>query len=605
MIRMKKLTPMSAVSRIFLLLALVGALMGPPRLHGQEPSTDSPMVKLLKSGRLPADRQGTVIEMIGRRGTVADLDYIESRALDPSAPVQTRARALDAMAEAATTRGVVPSKDRDRLAELLTAPATPESTILLDPAIRLAGAWRLRSASDRLRAIASTPQLGEVTRDAAIEALAQIGGTEGRKAINALSGRRSPIPIRIAAIAALTRLDPEAAASAAVSLLPEAVEAHAEVIPMIEAFVTRRGGGALLAKAIERRPPTTDAARLALRAAYSLSQTDPTLIEALGKVAGIATEVRAPSPAELAALVSEVAAKGNPARGEAVFRRKDLNCFTCHAIAHAGGEIGPDLSAVGQTSPVDYLIHSVLLPDQAIKEQYHTMVVLTSDGQVYQGVLVDKDDRRVILRESTGALRTIPVDAIEDQKPGGSLMPKGLVNLMTHGEFVDLIRFLSELGKPGPYAIRTVPTIQRWQVLTSAPADLAGEVPRSEVLREQVLRAGPDRWATVYARVSGALPLNEATALSGGSKVLYLRGEIDVTVAGEVQVRPQFPDGIRFWVDDVDAPLGTAEFTTIVPVGRHPIVVRVDTSSRKEDFLRIEIVKPEGSKAEFTVVGGR
>lgn len=605
MIRTKMPALPLAVARMLLLASAIGAMIGPPCARGQEPAADSPMVKLLKSGRLPADRQGTVIEMIGRRGTAADLDYIEGRALDPSTPVQIRARALDAMAEAATTRGVVPSKDRDRLTDLLTAPATPAATTLLDPAIRLAGAWRLLSACDRLRTIAKTPRLGVTTRDAAIEALASIGGPEGRKSIDALAGRESPIPIRIAAIGALTRLDPEAAANAAVSLLPEAVAAHAELAPMIEAFVTRRGAGVILAKAIERRPPPTDAARLALRAAYSLGQTDPSLIEALGKAAGIATEVRTPSPAELAALVSEVAAKGDPARGEAVFRRKDLNCLTCHAISHAGGEIGPDLSAVGQTSPVDYLINSVLLPDQAIKEQYHTLVLLTSDGQVYQGILVDKDDRRVILKESTGALRTIPVDTIEDQKPGGSLMPKGLVNLMTHGEFVDLIRFLSELGKPGPYAIRTVPTIHRWQVLTSVPAELAAEEPRSDAHRDLVLHAAPDRWATIYARVSGSLPLNEAAALAGGSKVLYLRGEIDVTVAGEVQVLPQFPDGIRFWVDDVAAPLGTAEFATSVAVGRHPIFVRVDTSTRKEDFLRIEIVKPAGSMAEFTVIGGR
>ena len=36
-------------------------------------------------------------------------------------------------------------------------------------------------------------------------------------------------------------------------------------------------------------------------------------------------------------------------------------------------------------------------------------------------------------------------------------MPKGLVNFMTRAEFVDLVRFLSELGKPGPYAIRSTP----------------------------------------------------------------------------------------------------------------------------------------------------
>ena len=38
---------------------------------------------------------------------------------------------------------------------------------------------------------------------------------------------------------------------------------------------------------------------------------------------------------------------------------------------------------------------------------------------------------------------------------------------------LDLARFVSELGKPGPYAIRSTPTIQRWQVLENPPTDLA------------------------------------------------------------------------------------------------------------------------------------
>ena len=40
-------------------------------------------------------------------------------------------------------------------------------------------------------------------------------------------------------------------------------------------------------------------------------------------------------------------------------------------------------------------------------------------------------------------------------------MPKGLTNTATRGELLDLVRFLSELGKPGPYALRPSPTIQR------------------------------------------------------------------------------------------------------------------------------------------------
>src|SRR5262249_22984023 len=150
---------------------------------------------------------------------------------------------------------------------------------------------------------------------------------------------------------------------------------------------------------------------------------------ALGHAAGIATEVKPPTPAELNALVAEVAAKGDPSRGESVFRRTDLNCMTCHALSKAGGDVGPDLSAVGQNSPAGYIINSILLPDQSIKEQYHTLVVLTSDGQVYQGIVTDKDNQRIILKESTGVARVVPVASIEDQKAGGSLMPKGLVNL--------------------------------------------------------------------------------------------------------------------------------------------------------------------------------
>ena len=118
-------------------------------------------------------------------------------------------------------------------------------------------------------------------------------------------------------------------------------------------------------------------------------------------------------------------------------------------------------------------------------------------------------------------------------------MPKGLVNLMTHAEFVDLVRFLSELGRPGPYAIRTTPTIQRWRVLKAVSPALAAGVPADQALRDQVLGAAPDRWAPVYARVNGSLPLDEAAAVSGG-KVLYLQGQLDVTASREPSgsVRP-------------------------------------------------------------------
>ena len=221
----------------------------------------------------------------------------------------------------------------------------------------------------------------------------------------------------------------------------------------------------MLAKALEERAVSADSAKLGLRAVYALGRSDQALVAVLSRAAGISELGKPLSPTELTALVAEVAAKGDPARGEQVFRRPDLNCMSCHAISKAGGDVGPDLSAVGQISPPDYIINSILNPDLAIKEQYHTLMVMTVEGQVFQGIVTDKDEQRVVLKDATGASRAVPAASIEDQKPGGSLMPKGLANLMTRAEFVDLVRFLSELGKPGPYAIRAVPAIQRWKVL--------------------------------------------------------------------------------------------------------------------------------------------
>jgi putative heme-binding domain-containing protein len=402
----------------------------------------------------------------------------------------------------------------------------------------------------------------------------------------------------------MVRLDPEAAATRATELIPRATAEGLDLTPLLAAFLNRQGAGTVLAAAIGRQRIPADAAKRALRAVYSLSLNDPALVAALGRAAGISTDVPPMTPAELNAMVAEVAAQGDPARGEAVFRRGDLNCLSCHALNQAGGDVGPDLSAVGQSSPPDYIINAILLPDQAIKEQYHTLVVLTSDGQVFQGIVTDKDSQRIVLKESTGGLRIVPVASIEDQKPGGSLMPKGLVNLMTRSEFVDMVRFLSELGKPGPYAIRTTPVIQRWRVLKAVPPALAASVPDPASFRDQVLHAAPEHWTTAYAQVAGSLPLDEVSASAGG-RVLYLQGELDVSASGPIRIRPDSEEGLRFWVDDQPAPAGTRALTTTVSAGRHLLTFRIDAVARPSRAIKVEVDKPSHSPAEFTVAGGK
>src|SRR5438105_14964033 len=87
-------------------------------------------------------------------------------------------------------------------------------------------------------------------------------------------------------------------------------------------------------------------------------------------------------------LVTDVSQRGNPLRGETIFRRKDLSCLKCHAIAGAGGQVGPDLISIGATAPVDDLIESILLPNKVVKENYHSLGVATKAARVLTGTQV-------------------------------------------------------------------------------------------------------------------------------------------------------------------------------------------------------------------------
>ncbi len=542
--------------------------------------------------------------MIGKRGTAADLAFIYQQAIAQAGyPAPLRVKALDALAEAAANRKLHPPRDLEKLVPLIRPISSPAEVPLERSVVRLAGAWKLEAAAQALGNLAASPKAGEFLRIEALDALTAIGGHPGRSRIEALADPGQPAGTRLAAVAALAKLDLEASAPLAAEILAQPADRARDLTPLLAAFLNRQGGGESLAAALGRRTVPADSAKLALRAVYALGRADPALIGALARAAGIAADTKPLEPSELAALVAEVAASGDPARGEQVFRRADLSCMSCHSLSKAGGDVGPDLSALGQTSPPDYIINSIMNPDQAIKEQYHTLLLLTVEGQVFQGIVTDKDDQRIVLKEATGHSRVVPVASIEDQKSGGSLMPKGLVNLMTRAEFIDLVRFLSELGKPGPYAVRTTPAIQRFKVLKSIPADLAQSIPGARAFRDQVFRALPDRWAVAYAKVAGTLPLEEVVPTSG-SPIVYLQGEIDVSNAGPIKIQLDSPEAAVVWVDELPVPAGTPSSSTPLSTGRHAITLRIDTSARRSREIRIELVKPAGSTAEFTVVGG-
>src|SRR5262249_5659726 len=134
---------------------------------------------------------------------------------------------------------------------------------------------------------------------------------------------------RILAVAALTTVDIGEAAQRAANLL-SSPDLGGDWTPIFKAFLGRTDGATALTKALSGRKLPPNTAKLGLRIVNGAGRPEPELAAALSVAAGLDTEPHQPSPDELQQMVNEVKEKGDPARGEAIFRRQETQCFKCH-----------------------------------------------------------------------------------------------------------------------------------------------------------------------------------------------------------------------------------------------------------------------------------
>ena len=180
-------------------------------------------------------------------------------------------------------------------------------------------------------------------------------------------------------------------------------------------------------------------------------------------------------------------------------------------------------------------------------------------------------------------------------------MPQGLTKFLTQDEVIDLAKFISELGKPGPYAMRKIPNIQRWQVMQEPSAELTSEIPHLENIRSLVLDSVPEQWSSAYGQVSGALPLAELR-LGELPLVLILQGEVQVNEAGSISFQVKTTEKFQAWLDDQPMDSKT-EFESNLAAGRHRLTLRVEVGVGENPELKVEVSKSVDSKLQFEVVG--
>lgn len=163
--------------------------------------------------------------------------------------------------------------------------------------------------------------------------------------------------------------------------------------------------------------------------------------------------VGAPSsfdPAAVVALAREARAGGDSRRGAEVFASPRFACLSCHKVGREGGAVGPELTTVGACLTPEQIAESLLWPRRQVKAGFEAVAVATRDGKIVRGYRQEETPALVVLRDpSTGERVRIDRAEIEETRPEGSLMPDALAASMTAAERRDLVRFLTDLGRPG------------------------------------------------------------------------------------------------------------------------------------------------------------
>jgi putative heme-binding domain-containing protein len=296
------------------------------------------------------------------------------------------------------------------------------------------------------------------------------------------------------------------------------------------------------------------------------------LIPVLLKNAGLSLSSVQLSSTELQQLAQEALAKGDAARGEHIYRRTDLACVACHAIGGAGGKIGPDLTSIGASAPPDYVVESVLYPNAKIKEGYHSVMIATKDGQEQSGMIVKESETEVMLRTATNQEISIPTRNIARRTNVGSLMPAGLIDSLVPEERLDLIKFISQLGKPGDYDAAKGGVARSWKLYLILSTNEHLGVERV-VQGDLTLKD----WVPALSLVNGALPkeaIESAYPNRNNNRGLFAATQFDSAKGGTAKFA--LVGGAKgIWVNG-ELVKPAPQFTVPVKPGANTVVLQLD-----------------------------
>jgi putative heme-binding domain-containing protein len=541
-----------------------------------------PLLISLKAGKLAADDATAVMTMAGDAANAGQAKEIADLVNDPAMSDKV-VGLMDALVKAGTTRAVKPEGAEAIVKAWLESPRAE----ILHRATLLAGAWKVESTRETLMTLLTKADTIPPIRDGAVQGLSRLGGVKSRDFFDKLFQENANL--RGLAVQGLTDVGPQLAAKRAVEFFATAKSAK-EAAPILTAFLKNKQLPGILAKELAGKTIPEYVALDAIRLVSTRGIKGP-LEEALRKAGGVKQMNQALTPEQMTAMVDKVKTQGDPVRGEAIYRRQAMLCQSCHAIGDAGGVLGPNLVSIGGSAPVDYLIESLLEPSKKIKEGYHMIILSMKDGKVFAGGLVQEGADEVVIRDPSNQLQKVPKAQIASrQMSPASMMPPGLTSSLREDEFIDLVRFLSELGREGNYKIKPNRFVRTWKVMGDMPKDQIDHV-RHVGLHALHEKDTSYPWQSFFSQVSGEVPLSELLEIKMYSwfpKIAQFSLKMDAP--GKVKLGLSSTKAITIVVGGEALHETTPEITLDLPAGITPISAVISRDAKDISSFRVEIL---------------
>lgn len=554
-----------------------------------------PMLQLLQRGSLD---NGTIDDLLVQASQVATPRQLTLLTRWVGQQDTTTEKKLQRWAQMANAAPKPPTELPNLLTEL-NDQALQDSQ-LAAALLPIAKAWPWKQAfavASQWAQDASTPL---EFRSSALETL----GTMGRQSeltsaatelLSKIGRDDEDLAVRAQAISTLAQLNAKMAAKEAATLLTDwPVEEPTQ--PLTETLLDQNGGQQALADALTTVKLDATTARQLLRDVRASAQPQDSLMNTIRTSGDLANAGWSFDAQQKQEFLAEVQNMGNPVEGEFIYRRNELQCLNCHAIGGVGMEVGPDLISIGASAPVDYLLDSLLIPNDKVKEGYHSKLIQTIDGKILSGIVTKQTDGKWELRLADNRLVQIPEEDIEQMADGKSLMPVGLVDTLTRQELRDLVSFLSKLGKEEPFAIRGQMVVRAWQTL-----------PWNQQAHHRLNRTSFDsitnqeemgEWKTIQPLVSGAVPLTglpEYKIHANVPKTTFLRTRFEVGQGGTVQIQVTTQAHVQLWLDQDPLVLNQQSPVTLTS-GEHWLYLAIERKSQA-DSLNVSIQPAADSPA--------